>query len=120
MKERVKWLDSSRGLCFLAVIYNHIEFSDPDVMAFLSPFFLTVFFFVSGYLFKGGKGFLEVFEQRTRGLYIPFLIYGSLLVVSQYVYSTHEVEEPLPQALVSLWLQDGRNNMIWFIPALYV
>lgn len=73
---RLKWLDIARGLAFLMVIYSHIKYRDDMVMRYFSPMFLTMFFFVSGYLFKENCSFLKVFEQRTRTLLLPFLTLG--------------------------------------------
>lgn len=118
-KKRISWLDSSRGFAFLVVIYCHLEYYNPEIMAYLSPFFLSVFFLVSGYLFKPYKPFGEVLEQRTRTLFLPFLLYGSLLVISQHIFTTKDNVMPLGESLISLWLQNGKMNLIWFIPALY-
>lgn len=73
---RLKWLDISRGIAFLMVIYSHLEYKDDMIMRYFKPMFLTMFFFVSGYLFKEKCSFSKVFEQRTRTLLLPFLILG--------------------------------------------
>lgn len=119
-KPRIKWLDVSRGFCFLAVIYNHLEYTNMEVMKYFTPFFLTVFFFVSGFLFKPNKKFGEVFEQRTRTLYIPFLFWGLILLFSKYLFSTKSSVTPIGTALCEFLGQYGENTFIWFIPSLYV
>ena len=73
---RLKWLDIARGLAFLMVIYSHLKYKDDMVMRYFSPMFLTMFFFVSGYLFKENCSFTKVLEQRTRTLLLPFLTLG--------------------------------------------
>lgn len=57
--KRINWVDVSRGLAFLMVIYYHLPMMDSGVMNFFQPVFLTTFFFISGYLFKGGNHFLR-------------------------------------------------------------
>ena len=69
---RLKWLDISRGLAFLMVIYSHLEYKENMIMRYFSPMFLTMFFFVSGYLFKEKCSFQKVLEQRTRTLLLLF------------------------------------------------
>lgn len=76
VKKRILWLDVSRGLAFLMVVYSHLEYTNDSVMRYFSPVFLTTFFFVSGYLFKEKCSFSKVFEQRTRTLLLPFLALG--------------------------------------------
>lgn len=119
MKDRILWIDALRGFCFIIVIYNHIAFRNPDIVQFVNPCALPAFFFVSGFLFKDSKSFLYVFEHRTRTLFIPFLIFGSFLLLMRYAFSSRELV-PMSEAFSSLLLQDGRDNVIWFIPASYV
>ena len=78
MMKRINWLDTTRGLAFLMVIYSHLEYCDSLIMRFFSPVYLTMFFFVSGYLFKENYSFNKVFEQRTRTILLPFLIMGGV------------------------------------------
>lgn len=71
--KRIGWLDVSRGIAFLMVLYSHLNYCDSNIMRFFSPIFLTTFFFVSGYLFKEKQSFLFVLENRTRTLLLPFI-----------------------------------------------
>lgn len=89
-KKRINWLDISRGLAFLMVIYSHLEFCNDSVMRYFSPVYLTTFFFVSGYLFKENCSFSKVFEQRTRTLLLPFLALGMIMIGMNQVLSFHE------------------------------
>lgn len=41
---RLKWLDISRGIAFLMVIYSHLEYKDDMIMRYFKPMFLTMFF----------------------------------------------------------------------------
>lgn len=43
VKKRIHWLDVSRGLAFLMVIYSHLEYSNDAVMRYFTPVFLTSF-----------------------------------------------------------------------------
>ena len=118
---RIAWLDSSRGIAFIMVIYSHLEFHDVTLMKFFSPVFLTTFFFVSGYLFKSNTSFREILEQRTRTLFIPFLIYGTLLLLTRQLFSFREEVTPFKESFISMICQfDKESRFIWFIPALYV
>lgn len=118
-KERIAWVDVSRGLAFLVVIYCHLPQSDPSVMKFFSPIFLTTFFFVSGYLYKSNKPFSEVLEQRVRTLLLPFIILGLAMVVMSHILSFHD-SESFSDGLKGLLLQNGENQILWFVAALFV
>ena len=119
--KRIDWLDTSRGLAFLMVIYSHLEFCNHDLMRYFSPVFLTTFFFVSGYLYKSNSSFMKVFEQRTRTLFIPFIIYGTLLIALRYLYTTMDELASFDTYFLQMLFQyEPESRFIWFIPALYV
>lgn len=119
MSRRINWVDASRGLAFMVVIYCHLPMSDHRVMAFFSPVFLSIFFFVSGYLFKSGRRFPEVLEQRVRTLLIPFLALGGVMILLSQLLSFGEPHS-LRADLSGLLLQNGENQILWFIAALFV
>ncbi len=119
--KRIDWLDTSRGLAFLMVIYSHLEFCNQDLMRYFSPVFLTTFFFVSGYLYKSKSPFMKVLEQRTRTLFIPFIIYGTLLIALRYLYTTRDELASFDTYFFQMLFQyEPESRFIWFIPALYV
>lgn len=118
-KPRIHWLDVSRGIAFLMVIYSHLEFCNDSVMKYFTPVFLTTFFFVSGYLFKEHCSFSKVFEQRTRTLFLPFLCMGMIMILLSQVLTFNE-KVSLADEVKGLLLQNGENQILWFIAALYV
>lgn len=60
---RLTWIDDVRGLCMFFVIISHYNAVGVPVFRHIfAPLFLVCFFFVSGYLFKGG-GFLESLKK---------------------------------------------------------
>lgn len=118
-KKRINWIDVSRGIAFLMVIYSHLQYCNSSLMHYFSPIFLTTFFFVSGYLFKEGCSFKQVFEQRTRTLLLPFLILGVCMIALNQVITYNE-PVPFVDRIKGLLLQNGHNQLLWFIAALYV
>ena len=121
LRKRIPWIDVSRGLAFLMVIYSHIPQCDDTVMLYFSPVFLTTFFFVSGYLFKSGNSFSMVLEQRLRTLIIPFVILGVALIAMTGIVSFNEASD-IPGDLKNLFSQTkaGGHATLWFIAALFV
>lgn len=119
VKKRIHWLDVSRGFAFLMVIYSHLEYSNDSVMRYFSPVFLTTFFFVSGYLFKEKCSFSKVFEQRTRTLLLPFLALGMIMILLSQIM-TFNAKVSFMDAVKGLLFQNGTNQLLWFVAALYV
>ncbi len=118
-KERITWIDVSRGVAFMMVIYSHLEYCNDSIMKYFSPIFLTTFFLVSGYLFKEGQPFKVVFEQRTRTLLLPLLILGSIQILMGHIASLN-VQDSLSSGFKRLIFQDGEGAVLWFVAALYV
>ncbi|WP_375749564.1 acyltransferase family protein [Vibrio sp. HN007] len=120
MKERIMWLDIARGIAFLMIIYRHLDFMNETLMAYFSPMFLTIFFFVSGYLFNTKYSFLEVVEQRFRTVLIPFFIYGiANIILSQIL--TFGDKPPLDEAFYNFFAQiRGEDDGLWFLACLFV
>lgn len=116
---RIDWLDIVRGIAFLMVIYSHLEYMDESIMRYFRPVFLTTFFFVSGYLFKENCSFSKVFEQRTRTLLLPFLALGSIMILMSQVL-TFNARVPIGDEIKGLLFQNGKNELLWFVAALYV
>lgn len=118
--KRINWIDSSRGLAFLMVIYSHLEYCNPFIMHFFSPVFLTTFFFVSGYLFKSHCSFEKVFEQRTRTLLWPLLSLGTIMIIMQHLLTFKEAPVPWIESFKGLLYQNGENTLLWFVAAIYI
>lgn len=89
-------------------------------MKFFTPMFLTVFFFVSGYLSKEGQTFTKVFEQRTRTLLLPVLSLGTLMIIMSHILSFKSEVLSWKDGFVGLLAQNGENTILWFVAALYV
>ena len=101
------------------VIYSHLEYCNDSIMKYFTPVFLTTFFFVSGYLFKEQCSFSKVLEQRTRTLLLPFLSLGMIMILLSQVLTFNE-KVPFVDEVKGLLLQNGENQILWFIAALYV
>ena len=87
-KQRLGWIDMMRGICMFLVILHHS--GAPELyQRFLSPFFLSGFFFISGYLFlnpqKSFDGKLK-FIRVVETLLIPYFLYATLTYFVKALY----------------------------------
>lgn len=87
-KQRLGWIDMMRGICMFLVILHHS--GAPDLyQRFLSPFFLSGFFFISGYLFMNPQ---KPFDGRLKlirvieTLLIPYFLYATLTYFVKALY----------------------------------
>lgn len=117
--KRIEWVDVARGIAFLMVLYSHQKYCNDTIMRFFSPIFLTMFFFVSGYLFKSGSRFLEMLEQKIRTLFIPFLIFGLMNIIITHIITLKDDVTPFGEQIINMLSQNGKDNSIWFLPSLF-
>ncbi len=121
---RKLWLDVARGLAMFFVIYGHCSYKcdyyqvGEFAMRFSIPtFYMGMFFFCSGYLFKEGADFKTVFEQRTRTLLIPYLFLAFFQMTIGHTLGTSEIS--LKDDIVGILTGQGVYR-IWFLLGLYV
>lgn len=122
ISNRLLWLDYARGIAFLMVWYSHQKYSNDNIMAFFTPVFLTMFFFVSGYLFKSDYSFSKLLEHRTRTLFLPWLIFSLLIIFSEHIIIINpEKHITLQKDLLDMFISiRGKNDRLWFVAALFV
>lgn len=110
-----------RGICMLLVILHHSG-APNEYQKFLSPFFLSSFFFISGYLFDNpDKAFdwklklIRIFET----LIIPYFIYW---IISYFVSVSYtEIYQKGNYDILIPFLKDLLlGNKLWFMSALII
>ena len=90
------------------------------IVPYFKPVFLTIFFFVSGYLTKSGKTFGAYFEQRTRTLFVPLLIFGLCLKMIFVVYNGIGIGDAIVEVIKGVFIQMPPHNTSWFVASLYL
>lgn len=118
-KKRIEWLDISRGICMLFVMISHIEFCPAIFKTLFGPVFLSMFFFISGYLYSNKKNFIEYLKNKTKTLLIPFIIFGLFNIFLRQIITFNE-KVGLLNELKNFVLQIGNEAGLWFIACLYV
>lgn len=116
--QRSEWIDMMRGFCMLMVILHH---SGASLLyqQFLIPFFLSGFFFLSGYLFSNpNKPFNPVYKliRIVETLIIPYFIYWALSYWAKAAIDGHLTIQALKDWGWALL----RGEKLWFLSALVV
>ena len=87
-EQRLKYIDSLRGLAIFTVVYSHIlifcmsPYPESFIITFLRLFYLNGFFFISGYLFYKplytftNKKVANILIKKTKQVLLPTLIWG--------------------------------------------
>lgn len=113
---RILWLDVLKGFLIYFVLLSH---SYPPVLyrRFFTPFFLTMFFFVSGYTFSVKDNFFVFFQKKCRRLVIPLFVLGGIrMAVCLFIDRGSFVKR-----FCGLLLQrSGVYDEMWFLSCLFV
>lgn len=119
--QRVTWIDAMRGVCMFMVILYHSG-APVEYDKFLIPFFLSGFFFLSGYLFytPGSRwDWKHKLIRVVETLLIPYLLYWTLTYFVKafyydvYLHDNWDILLPYFCELLS-------GSKLWFISALIV
>ena len=96
---RKDWIDWSRGiLMFLVYVYHsEVYYGDGHSWSWtFVPFFLTGFFFISGYLFCKdlyAVSLSKKCKQILKGLLIPYLFFTILFIVPKFLFYQSDVQQ---------------------------
>ncbi len=120
LTRRIAWVDVCKCICMLCVIMIHLESCTTWVGRSFGPWFLTAFFFVSGYCHKNGLTFRQHMMKKIKGLLLPWFIFSNLNIILSAVLS-FKGERNLGEELFWNLLQiRGIMDGLWFVNCLFV
>lgn len=105
-KKRKDWCDLARGLMMFLVFVYHSEvyYGDKHTGSwFFSPFFLTGFVFVSGYLFCSDISQVSLRQkclQVIRSIAVPYLCFMFLFFIPKALFVLHDAKQQLIDILL--------------------
>lgn len=116
MGKRIEWIDNARGFCLLFVMAHHTALAEAWIVKVYLPIFLTLFFFISGFLFVNSDKDTSVSQKMLNiltSLLLPYCLYCVITAVFH-----------LLSGGVEAFLCDIRTSVLgvksWFISALVV
>lgn len=117
---RINWIDSARGLCMTAILYDHTEiyYANDNIIPYEMYVInaLTAFFFISGFLFWKEKPFQIKNKMKSifRSLVIPYFIFTTAMAVPKAMVHGENIE------ITNIIKQILSGNASWFIAALII
>lgn len=115
LQPRIQWLDVCKGILIFNVVLSH---SYPPILyrQFFTPFFLTMFFFVSGYTFSTKNTFKVFIINKAKRLLIPFLLLGLSRMLLYYIIEGGSIMERLKGFVLQISCQ---YDEMWFVSCLF-
>lgn len=118
--KRIEWIDIVKYVCIIMVMLSHLETQTTIWKAFYSPFFLTSFFFASGYVYKTKGSFIEFFNGKFRQLFIPWLVFSVFDITLSQVLSFNNHNNYVEELKWNFLQIRGQGDQIWFVAALFI
>lgn len=96
--KRLRYLDIARGLGLLLVIISH----SCGLSSYLINYYIPLFFVLSGYTYKEGRGYGENISRKAKRLLIPYFGYSAVLLAF-YAVTGRTLEETKASAFGILY-----------------
>lgn len=120
MDNRIKWLDSVRGLCMFAVFLSHLSSVHCPYYSYIyAPFFLVLFFFISGLLYKKDS-LIQSLKRVLRGLVVPYFLLSVIYVFFSLSFVRSISNHTVFSYLWEVFLRIIRGDLFWFITCMIV
>lgn len=118
--KRIEWLDVSKYLAMIMVMITHLESYTDFWYVFCSSIVLYTFCFASGYVYRQKPRFREHLYAKFRQLFIPWLVFSTLILLLAQLMSFHAHGSFLEEMKWNLLQIRGMGDEMWFISALFV
>ena len=104
--KRIECVDITKGLAIIVVVISHLVMVSglSDVITRVFGGLMGVFFMLSSYFYKPGKGYLFNVKKRFFQVVIPFLVYTFVVILLCYIYELIRGINPgFPEYLKAYW-----------------
>lgn len=131
MTQRLAWIDNLKAYGIILVVIGHSIVLSADyaytglLMKLIYSFHMPLFFFISGFLFRG-KGTGNYFYKKWMTLLVPYFVFQIISVVfinSFYYVTTGQLERDPLSTLLSIFYLNGSvgwNAPLWFLVVLFI
>ena len=118
--KRIDWVDTVKYICIMFVMFSHLDANTNLMWTFCSPFFLSAFFFVSGYVYKQKGNFKSFIYNKIRQLFIPWLFFSVFNIILSHVLTFNYHSDLITELKWNFLQIRGCGDGIWFVAALFV
>lgn len=116
--KRINWIDMAKGYGIFFVIIGHLYI--PHISSLIYSFHMPLFFFLSGYLFKKEIGVKEFIKKKFKGIIVPYLSLGTIIILFDYIWKKYVLLESVSLVIIiKNFLVQKRTYAIWFLTCLF-
>ena len=113
---RIEWLDATRGLAVLLVIWGHIDNGAVFTKSFYC-FHIPLLFWISGFLLSvDRKPVTKFIHYKIKNIAIPCMMYSIIIVLfGIFIMNNNMYYELIPQILLQI-----RSWPLWYMACLFI
>ncbi len=121
MKIRTKWIDISKGIGAMLVLFGHVVRND-KIASIIYAFHMPLFFLLSGVTFYLKQESLFLFlKEKIKRIFIPYLIFSiPLFVIAGIRFLNNKIGMTLlikrAVGIILCWKTTDYYNGVWFLP----
>lgn len=117
-KERLQWIDISKGLGIIFVVLGHymqtlhLNFGEvyTDIFFWIYSFHMPLFFFLSGFVYKDYE--IKIFlKKKIRGLLLPVIVFSCIYTL----YKIFVIKENINWIEALLCKSNSYIHLYWFV-----
>jgi len=124
--KRVSYIDIARGLAIIFVVYSHL-LDRHDYRYLFYAFHMPFFFFLSGMFFRPDQDFLKTVAKSAMRLLVPYLTLALIMYAIWFVkLSNPAISDYTIKQFWSIFYANSNNglmafnNILWFLPTLFI
>lgn len=130
-KERLRWLDISKGIAIILMIIGHMDGLNPYVRGIIFSFHMPLFMIINGYLIKE-YNICKNLEKSCKSLLIPYAITCTIQAILSAIIaigtgnSIYELSSKLIDMVVGIsklskrYTSFGSVWLVWFLVCLFL
>lgn len=120
--KRITYIDMTKGIGILLVVFGHSSFPSPEINQWISSFHMPLFFLLSGMLLSHTgaheKPLGTTLKKKARTILVPYLWFSIFSILFSAILDTATFATYLPNALLQTVVFYG-ISVLWFLPSLF-
>lgn len=120
VQKRIEWVDTGKYVCIMFVMLSHLQSGSEALAKVYTPFFLSGFFFLSGYVYRQEPSFRQHLQKKVRGLLWPWFVLSNGNILLSMVLNHKEDVDYLARFGWNLLQIRTLGDELWFVAALFM
>ena len=120
MKTKINYIDYSKGIAILFVIFGHVYSGNNIATTWIYSFHMPLFFIISGFLLKlnKNKDTKSMILKKFKSLMVPYILFSIISILGYYLINdlSHMVLKKSIFNTITLFGVEA----LWFLPTLFI